>query len=337
MEYSIIMPVYKRLDVINFSLNSILSQTLKPHELIIVDNNTNKKDTQSLKLILESFKENFKNKIIYIKSNKNSGAQARNLGAKVAKGELLAFLDSDVILDNNYYEILIEYFSSKKDLIAIQGIDRNLLNSKKEISILKKIVDKLIYSFEQFFETSLLFNKKFPYVSPSLAVSHPKLEDEFEVSSQWISTCAGIFKRSLFQKYQFPEQFVTYSNNEYVMFSYDLFRNSEGEMIYTSKAKYKDIQTASGRISSIELMYQIQTYDLYIFFQLFEINLKNIFIYLKSRLGHLIYYVFRLILKRNKSPQNYIHSVFSIFYPLFHLVSIIRGDLSFYENDFPSR
>ena len=73
------------------------------------------------------------------------------------------------------------------------------------------------------------------------------------------------------------------------------------------------------------------------FIQLFEINLKNIFIYLKSRLGHLIYYVFRLILKRNNSPKIYIHSVLSIFYPLFHLISIIRGDLSFYENDFPLR
>ena len=71
----------------------------------------------------------------------------------------------------------------------------------------------------------------------------------------------------IFKKYNFPDQFITYSNNEYLMFSYQLYKNNEGKMIYTSKAKYKDIQTSSGRISSIELMYQIQTYDLYIFFQ----------------------------------------------------------------------
>ena len=106
-------------------------------------------------------------------------------------------------------------------------------------------------------------------------------------------------------------------------------------MIYTSKAKYRDIQTSSGRINKVNLMYQVQSYDLYIFIRLFELNLKNILIYLKSRLGYLIYYFSRLILKKNLSLKLYIHSFISIIYPAFHLLSIIKGDLSFYEKDFP--
>ena len=81
----------------------------------------------------------------------------------------------------------------------------------------------MVNFFEQFFETSVLFNKKKSFVSPSLAVAHPNLKKDFEINTEWISTCAGIFKRSR-DKYKFPEQFITYSNNEYIMFSYNLYK-----------------------------------------------------------------------------------------------------------------
>ena len=92
------------------------------------------------------------------------------------KGEIVAFLDSDVILDDNYYSILLEYFSSKKDLIAIQGIDKALIETESKL-LKKSLFKKLIYYFEQFFETSLLLNRKTAYVSPSLAVAHPPVDE----------------------------------------------------------------------------------------------------------------------------------------------------------------
>ena len=334
MKYSIVMPVYKRLDVINLSIKSVLKQSLKPSQLIFVDNNTCSFEINSLKNYINSLREITDLSISYIKSPKNSGALARNIGTKFVTSELVAFLDSDVVLDRDYYEKLISYFEKDNELIAIQGIDRSLLD-KKNYKYNEKIFRKLIYFFEQFFETSLLFNKKQSYVSPSLAVAHPNFKSDFEINSEWISTCAGIFKRSLFKKYSFPKQFVTYSNNEYLMFSYRLFINSEGKMIYTSKAKYRDIQTNQGRINKIQLMYQIETYDLYIFMNLFDKNIKSLFIYIKSRIGHLFYNLLRLLFKKNLSIKLYLHSIFSIFYPLWHICEIKKGDLSFYENDFP--
>ena len=334
MQYSIVMPVYQRIEELKLTLDSILSQSKKPLELIIVDNNTNDKTIQRLKHLIRFYNKKFLNKISYIKSPINSGAKARNIGALRAKAELVAFLDSDVILDQNYYEILVEYFDLNQNLIGIQGLDRSLLEKNYSVTSVK-IIDKLIYYFEQFFETTVLLNRKTCYVSPSLTVAHPNLKKDFELKSEWISTCAGVFKRSLFQKYQFPDQFVTYSNNEYLMFSYNLIKNFEGTMIYTSKAKYRDIQTSKGRISRVQLMYQVQSYDLYIFLKLFDKNLKNIFIYFKSRIGYLFYYILRLIFKRNFSLKLYLHAFGSIFYPAFHFFSILKGDLSFYEKDFP--
>ena len=331
MRYSIVMPVYKRLEVIEFALKSVLDQSVTPFELIIVDNNTQEKDIFALKKLIESLKRNYSHPIIYIKSPKNSGALARNLGAAIAKGEFVAFLDSDVILDKDYYEILLKYFYMDSNLIGIQGLDRSLLENNSG----KSFFSNIVILFEQFFETSVLFNKKHSFVSPSLAVAHPNLKKDFEINTEWISTCAGIFKRSLFERYKFPEQFITYSNNEYIMFSYNLYKKLEGRMIYTSKAKYRDIQTSFGRINRVRLMYQTQTYDLYIFLRLFDLNFINLLIYIKSRIGYLIYYLSRLIIKKNFSIKYYLYSFGSILYPLFNIKYIIKGDLTFYERDFP--
>ena len=210
MQYSIVIPIYKRADIFQKCLTSISNQILEPLEIIIVNNNIDQSETDKLKSILKNF--NIKNKynIRIFKSPKNSGAIARNIGAKNARGDVVAFLDSDVILDNNYYSILMSYFESYKDLIAIQGTDYALIESQIQTKKFN-IVDKFIYCLEQFFETSLVFNKKRPYVSPSLAVAHPNVLEDFETQSEWISTCAGLFKRELFKKYSFPKEFITYS------------------------------------------------------------------------------------------------------------------------------
>ena len=333
MKYSIVIPVFMRSNILNNCLESISNQILKPLEVILVDNNINKFESILLHdLVVQSCYSNLNIRIL--KSPKNSGAIARNIGAKSSKGDIVAFLDSDVILDPDYYKVLIDYFSNRKDLIAIQGVDKALIESQI-INYKKSIFYRFAFYIEQFFETSLIFNQKSAYVSPSMAVAHPNVLIDFEISSQWISTCAGLFKRDLFEEYSFPKEFVTYSNNEYLIFSHKLYLDNKGEMIYTSKAKYRDVQTSIGRIPLVSLMYQIQTYDFFIFIKLFNTNPLNFFIFFKSRLGHLMVNIFRLYTKRTFSFKNLFHAIYSIIYPFLNIKSIINGDLTFYEKDFP--
>ena len=333
MKYSIVIPAFKRSDILERTLYSVYNQTLMPYEVILVDNNINNLESSKLiKLLTKFSKKNFT--INLIKSTKNSGAVARNIGAKYSKGDIVAFLDSDVILDPNYYYEISKYFKKFDDLVAIQGVDKSLIESQLELKNLD-FFSKIFYKIEQFFETSLLFNKNNSFVSPSLAVAHPSVIEDFEINSQWISTCAGLFKRDLFEKYSFPNQFITYSNNEYLFFSYSIFKGKEGKMIYTSKAKYRDIQTSSGRLKSKTLMYQIQVYDLYIFIKLFRIKPINILIFFKSRIGHLLLNLYKTFKKKRFSLIDYFYSIDSIFYPFRNLKLILKEDLSFYEKDFP--
>ena len=59
-------------------------------------------------------------------------------------------------------------------------------------------------------------------------------------------------------------------------------------MIYTSKQNI-EYTNSSGRINRVNLLYQTQAYDLYIFLRLFDFNLVNLLIYkIKNRLLNLL-------------------------------------------------
>ena len=86
---SVIIPSYNRSKTIERSARSVLNQTIKDLELIIVDDCS----TDDSKSVIESIHDN---RLIYIKLPINSGAcVARNRGIEEAKGEYIAFQDSD--------------------------------------------------------------------------------------------------------------------------------------------------------------------------------------------------------------------------------------------------
>jgi glycosyltransferase involved in cell wall biosynthesis len=84
---SVIIPTYNRADFIEDAVESVLCQTYKDFEIIIVDDGS----TDSTKDVLQKFY----NKIRYIYKNNGGVASARNTGIKHAQGEYIAFLDSD--------------------------------------------------------------------------------------------------------------------------------------------------------------------------------------------------------------------------------------------------
>ena len=91
MLVSVIMPYYKKIDYVEKSIDSVLSQSYQDLELIIVYDDENKKDLSYLKKIE---KENKKIKII--ENPKNLGAgQSRNIGVKYSTGDVISFIDSD--------------------------------------------------------------------------------------------------------------------------------------------------------------------------------------------------------------------------------------------------
>jgi glycosyltransferase involved in cell wall biosynthesis len=84
---SVIIPVYNRVQVIDRSINSVISQTYPINEIIVIDDGSND-GTYDL------IKKNFPH--VSLKYQENKGvSNARNVGIKSAKSNWIAFLDSD--------------------------------------------------------------------------------------------------------------------------------------------------------------------------------------------------------------------------------------------------
>ncbi len=106
---SIILPNFNSEKYIKETIRSILNQSFKAWELIIVDDCSN----IETKNILANYKKNKKIKIFYLKTNKGA-AYCRNFAIKKAQSEYLAFIDSDDVWKKNKLRKQILYMSSKK-------------------------------------------------------------------------------------------------------------------------------------------------------------------------------------------------------------------------------
>lgn len=105
---SVIMPTYNRAKTIERAINSILKQTYKNLELIIIDDCSNDNTID----IINSIKDS---RIRMIKLNENKGANyARNCGLNLAKGEYITFQDSDDESILNRIEKLLSFCKYNK-------------------------------------------------------------------------------------------------------------------------------------------------------------------------------------------------------------------------------
>jgi len=129
---SIIVPVYNAELYLAKCLDSLVGQTLKEIEIILINDGSTDKSEQ----IIKKYQEKYNDKIIYY-SKKNEGqGVARNYAIKIAKGEFITFVDSDDWVDVSMCEKL--YNEAKKtnaDIVATTGMIevRNNEFSKKNI------------------------------------------------------------------------------------------------------------------------------------------------------------------------------------------------------------
>lgn len=127
IDVSVIIPVYGVEKYIRQCLESVIDQTLKSIEIIVVNDGT--KDN-SMKIV-EEYLNDRRIKII----NKENGGQssARNAGLKEAKGEYISFIDSDDFIEKTMLEEL--FLNSEKkmdivfsDMILYNNITKNYTN-----------------------------------------------------------------------------------------------------------------------------------------------------------------------------------------------------------------
>ena len=118
---SVIIPNYNYGRFLRQAIQSALDQSLKPHEIIVVDDGS----TDDSMEILRSFGDS----IIMIEQSNQGVAAARNKGSENATGDFLAFLDSDDFWHPNKLEKQMLMFPSDAEIgfvhCGITNIDEN--------------------------------------------------------------------------------------------------------------------------------------------------------------------------------------------------------------------
>lgn len=109
-KFSLIVPVYNVENYIRKCIMSLLNQTFKDFEVIVVNDGTKDKSIDKIKDL-----------DVTIITQKNKGlSQARNEGVKKAKGEYLIFIDSDDYVEENLLEEINKSLVNNPDLVRFQ-------------------------------------------------------------------------------------------------------------------------------------------------------------------------------------------------------------------------
>ncbi|WP_303971258.1 glycosyltransferase family 2 protein [Faecalicoccus pleomorphus] len=175
MKLSIIVPVYQVEAHIDECITSILDQTFRDFELILVDDGS----LDRCPAICDAYAQ--KDSRIRVIHQKNQGlSAARNTGLQAARGDYIGFVDSDDFIEASMYEKLLDNLEREKANISVCG--RYKVWGDKKIQEQKSNVYKVMDSAQ------------------ALALMNTNVLGYFDVAA-WDK----IYKRSCFKGIEFPE------------------------------------------------------------------------------------------------------------------------------------
>jgi GT2 family glycosyltransferase len=252
---SVIVPTYCRASEIDTLLfPSLIEQTMHPREVIVVDDTPD----DSVKLICEKWSPPFatsKVPVIYLRNPlQRSAANAKKYGGSRASGDLLTFLDSDLILDRDYLKCIREVFLKDPLSVGAQGHITNSL-STPEIQAFDRVIkhpEGTIYAIL----SSILRNFlaiTIPSTNSCQIFEYPRTLNR-TITCDWVLGSNTTIKQGVFASIAPDEGLKGYSYGEDVLLSLQLRRL--GRLYITPHAKCKHLGSPSGRMDRASLLWQ---------------------------------------------------------------------------------
>ena len=147
---SVIMPTYNRAGRITDAIESVLSQTYRELEIIIIDDGS----TDSTEDVVRKYLND--SRIRYIRQENAGAAAARNRGIKEAKGAIIGFIDSDDVWVEDKLLVQMSVFRALPEVgVVCSDFSARLENSEEERSHIRKyfsVFDDYGLSYDSVFE-----------------------------------------------------------------------------------------------------------------------------------------------------------------------------------------
>lgn len=286
---SIIVPVYNVEKYIERCLDSIVSQTYRNLQIIVVNDGS----PDNSEIIIEQFKKN-DNRIVYIKRQNGGLGAARNTGLEAAKGEYVCFIDSDDWVSKQYVERLVQVLLRDDSQIAVC----NMIYIFSDYSVrprTPKILSEDIITAEQALRKEFI-GKEYRFHAPNKFCKRSLFEDNN------IRFSEGKLYEDIMTTYKLFLAAKKVSLLPYDLYFY--FQGREGSIMSKeiNQQRFKDMYLAlreiesNKEIQSLRMETEIDT--------LFAINIIS-----------LTNYIYPLVLKENK--KNWISYRNMILNPLY--------------------
>jgi len=172
-DISVIIPTLNRCEFLKRALHSVLKQTLKPREIIVVDNGSTDK---TFEMISSSFPS-----VIYLKQTKKGVSASRNKGILNSKSNWLAFLDSDDVWSHNKLEKQMAFNTKNKNRFRLIHTNEIWYRNGKFLNQLKKHKK----SGGDIFKNSLILC----CISPSSALINKEIFNEYGYFDEDLEVC----------------------------------------------------------------------------------------------------------------------------------------------------
>ena len=264
---SVVIPTKNRKGDLFKTLHSVFDQNLLPFEILIVDQSQERIDfTPILNLAND---KGIEFKVIYDPQIKGL-TQARNIGLDNMCGEVVLFLDDDVILDQKYIKNIMETYSEPhyQDVAAVGGMVEVLQEKRK-------------LKFGSFFKLG------------PLADTRVKIEEKPSgiYESRYLYGGSMSLKREMIQGLRFDEKMTGYSHGEDMDFCYRL--SQKKRLVINNSAVCLHKKSPVGRYQGKRTANEI-LFIYYFFRKNLPFTLKNLAAYLWFNLGMLIRPIIKL-------------------------------------------
>ena len=240
---SIIVPVYNASLYLDECITSLLNQTYKNIEIILI--NDGSKDN-SLEICKKFEKKDSRIKAIH---QPNSGPSvARNEGLKIAKGEFISFVDSDDFIDVKAFEKIVEVFgNTDADIVEF---DCNLISEKGQIlGSTEKINQTILDSTEALKE--LILGNINNYACNKLYRRNLFDNIEFPEGYLWedMGICYKLFLKAR-NVYCLPEKFYFYRQRKNSIVG-TITDKAISDIFFMQMKRYKDLKSLYPQIAEL--------------------------------------------------------------------------------------
>ena len=256
---SVIIPTKERKSLLMACIASLMRQNRPPDQLIIVDQSKLSAEDVILQCITSSVA-----KKLYVWDPILTGlTAARNLGVKMATGNVLLFLDDDVLLDQNYTRSILSIY--EKDMSLCIGGVGGLVTNFKFTSDLGKLSR---------------FSLTGPWSSEHNFWYH---KGGSLLETRFLSGCNMSYRKEVFESLMFDERLSGICMGEDLMFSYEVSKTYR--LIMTPDAKLKHLVTPISRSRERDLRAMSVISNHYFYEQYVEKTLRNYLSYLLLVVG----------------------------------------------------